>query len=297
MKKINTILAFTLILLATVSCKKEEKTTEDTTVKTDTVAKAETQRIISLNGAVTEIVAALGHEKEIVGVDVTSTYPETVKTTAKDLGHVSRGVTIESIIALKPTVILGTDKDMSPELLAKIKASGVKAQLFTQEFTPEGTKKLIEEVAKAVNNTEYKALQDKVDADLKNVKPVAAAPKVLFIYARGANMMMVSGTNTPVDKVIALAGGKNAVTDFEDYKPLTPEALIKGNPDVILMFDSGLQSLGGVENVLKITGVDKTNAGKNKKIIAMDGALLSGFGPRLGEGVTQLNGLLLGNAK
>jgi iron complex transport system substrate-binding protein len=297
MKKINTILAFTLILLATVSCKKEEKTTEDTTVKTDTVAKAETQRIISLNGAVTEIIAALGHEKEIVGVDVTSTYPETVKTTAKDLGHVSRGVTIESIIALKPTVILGTDKDMSPELLAKIKASGVKAQLFTQEFTPEGTKKLIEEVAKAVNNTEYKALQDKVDADLKNVKPVAAAPKVLFIYARGANMMMVSGTNTPVDKVIALAGGKNAVTDFEDYKPLTPEALIKGNPDVILMFDSGLQSLGGVENVLKITGVDKTNAGKNKKIIAMDGALLSGFGPRLGEGVTQLNGLLLGNAK
>ena len=297
MKKINTILAFTLILLATVSCKKEEKTTEDTTVKNDTVAKAETQRIISLNGAVTEIVAALGHEKEIVGVDVTSTYPETVKTTAKDLGHVSRGVTIESIIALKPTVILGTDKDMSPELLAKIKASGVKAQLFTQEFTPEGTKKLIEEVAKAVNNTEYKALQDKVDADLKNVKPVAAAPKVLFIYARGANMMMVSGTNTPVDKVIALAGGKNAITDFEDYKPLTPEALIKGNPDVILMFDSGLQSLGGVENVLKITGVDKTNAGKNKKIIAMDGALLSGFGPRLGEGVTQLNGLLLGNAK
>ena len=33
--------------------------------------------------------------------------------------------------------------------------------------------------------------------------------------------------------------------DFEDYKPLTPEALIKGNPDVILMFNSGIGSLGG----------------------------------------------------
>ena len=31
---------------------------------------------------------------------------------------------------------------------------------------------------------------------------------------RGANMLMVTGTNTPVDKVIGLAGGKNAITGF-----------------------------------------------------------------------------------
>ena len=289
------MLAF--ILSAAVSCKKEEKTTEETTVKTDSVAPvAKTEKIVSLNGAVTEIIAALGHEKEIVGTDVTSTYPETLKATAKDLGHV-RQVSIEAIMALQPTVILATDKDMSPELLEKIKKSGVKAQIFTQEFTPAGTKKLIADVAKALNHGDYKALEDKIDADLKNVKPIANAPKVLFIYARGANMMMVSGTGTPVEKTIELAGGKNAVTDFADFKPLTPEALIKGNPDVILLFDSGLGSLGGSQGVLKIPGVDKTNAGKNKKIIAMDGALLSGFGPRLGEGAAQLNALLLENAK
>lgn len=288
------MLAF--VLSAAVSCKKEEKTTEDTTVKTDSVAPAKTEKIVSLNGAVTEIIAALGHEKEIVGTDVTSTYPESLKTTAKDLGHV-RSVSIEAIMALQPTVILATEKDLSPELLEKLKKSGVKAEVFNQEFTPEGTKKLIGDVAKALNHADYKALEDKIDADLKNVKPIAKAPKVLFIYARGANMMMVSGTGTPVERLIKLAGGTNAVTDFEDFKPLTPEALIKGNPDVILLFDSGLGSLGGPQGVLKIPGVDKTNAGKNKKIIAMDGALLSGFGPRLGEGAAQLNALLLENAK
>lgn len=296
MRKIKHIVMLAFVLTAAVSCKKEEKITEETTIVKDSVAPAKTEKIVSLNGAVTEIVAALGHEKEIVGTDVTSTYPESLKATAKDLGHV-RSVSIEAIMALQPTVILATDKDMSPELLEKIKKSGVKAEVFTQEFSPEGTKKLIGEVAKALNHADYKALEEKIDTDLKAVKPIANAPKVLFIYARGANMMMVSGTGTPVEKAITLAGGKNAVTDFADFKPLTPEALIKGNPDVILMFDSGIGSLGGPQGVLKIPGVDKTNAGKNKKIISMDGALLSGFGPRVGEGVAKLNSLLLENAK
>jgi len=290
MKKINTFLALTFVLLSAISCKKEVAVETNTTQVNDSIAKPSAQKIVSLNGAVTEIVAALGHEKEIVGIDVTSTYPASLKNTAKDLGHV-RSVNIEGIMALNPTLIIGTDKDMSPELLEKIKKSGVKAELFKQEFTPEGTKKLIAEVAKMLDHKDFSALSTKIDADLKNVKPLATAPKVLFIYARN-NMILVSGTGTPVDRIIALAGAKNAITDFEDFKPLTPEALIKGNPDVILMFDSGLESLGGAAGVLKIPGVDKTNAGKNKKIIAMDGGLLSGFGPRLGEAATQLNGLL-----
>lgn len=290
MKKIS-ILALSLVLSIT-SCKKEAKVEETTT---EAVKPAEAHKIVSLNGAVTEIISALGHEKEIVAVDVTSTYPESVKTTAKDLGHV-RTISIESIMALQPTLILGTDKDVSPELLEKIKASGVKAELFTQEYSAEGSKKLIENVAKAIGNDNYKELQDKIDVDLAQVKPITNAPKVLFVYARGAGTLMVAGRNTPVDKVIALASGENAMTEFEDFKPLTPEALIKGNPDVILFFTTGLQSLGGVDGALKIQGVEKTNAGKNKKIIAMDGQLVSGFSPRLGEAATQLNGLLQ-NAK
>lgn len=286
MKKIS-VLVLAIVSLAVVSCKKEEAKKEEAPAE-----KTEAHKIVSLNGAVTEIVAALGHEKEIVGVDVTSTYPETIKTTAADLGHV-RSITIESIIALKPTVIIGTEKDMSPELAEKIKNAGIEAHILKQEFTPEGTKKLIAEVAGILKTADFKALTDKIDADLANVQPIAKAPKVLFIYARGAGTLMVSGKNTPVEKTIALAGGQNAVTEFEDFKPLTPESLIKGNPDVILLFTSGLESLGGVDGLLKIQGVDKTNAGKNKKIIALDGALISGFGPRVGEGVAALNAELI----
>lgn len=296
MKKLTAILALAITLSAAVSCQKEtKKTTEENVTVTDTVKK-EAHKIVSLNSAVTEIVAALGHEKEIVGVDITSTYPETLNATAKNLDHVKK-ISIESIIALQPTLILATEKDMSPELLEKIKKSGVEAHVFKQDFTIDGTKKLIADVAGVLKHEDYKALEDKINADLKNVKPIAKAPKVLFIYARGANMLMVSGKNTPVDQVISLAGGQNAIKEFDDFKPLTPEALIKGNPDVILMFNSGLGSVGGPQGVLKITGVDKTNAGKNKKIISMDGGLLSGFGPRVGEAAVKLNTLLQENAK
>ena len=126
MKKIS-ILVVAIVSLATFSCKKEETKVEETPVE----QKTEAHKIVSLNGAVTEIVAALGHEKEIIGVDVTSTFPETVKTTAKDLGHV-RTISIESIIALKPTAILATEKDLSPELAEKIKGAGIEAHISSK---------------------------------------------------------------------------------------------------------------------------------------------------------------------
>src|SRR5690606_9435311 len=46
-------------------------------------ASTNPQRIVSLNGAITEIICALGHQDKLVGVDVTSTYPTGVKVKAK----------------------------------------------------------------------------------------------------------------------------------------------------------------------------------------------------------------------
>ena len=90
-----------------------------------------------------------------------------------------------------------------------------------------------------------------------------------------------------MNQMISIAGGQNAVSDFESFKPLTAEAIVSANPDVILMFTTGAQSLNGVfENV---PGIMQTNAGKNKQIITMDGQYLAGFGPRTGEAALELN--------
>lgn len=283
------------VLVTVYSCKKEESAKTGNATEVSSEAPKSNNKIVTLNGGITEIVAALGHEKEIVGTDVTSTYPESLKATAVDLGHV-RSMTIEPIMAVSPTLILASDKDINPALMGKIKSSGIKTEIFKQEFTVDGTKKLIADVAKAIGSDDYQKLNDKIDADLKQIQPIAKKPKVLFIYARG-NMLMVSGKNTPMASLIEIAGGENAVNDFEDFKPLTPEAVVKANPDVLFFFTSGLQGAGGNEGALKMPGVAQTNAGKNKKIIAMDGGLVSGFGPRLGEAAVGLNKLLIENTK
>lgn len=281
MKKILAIALFTSVLF---SCKKEEtKVVEE--------PKVSTEKIISLNGAITETLAKLGEEGNIIGVDVTSNYPESLKNTAKELGHV-RSISAESIIALKPTVIYASDKDLNPELASKLKASGIKLEIINQEFSTEGTSKLIADVAKSLNKENFQPIIDDVQTKVKSLKTIEKKPKVLFIYARGAGNLMVAGKDTPLEKMITLAGGENATNEFSDFKPLTPEALLTNNPDIILMFDSGLQSIGGKDGLMKIEGISATNAAKNGKIISMEGQFLSGFGPRLGDAAIELNKLL-----
>ena len=75
--------------------------------------------------------------------------------------------------------------------------------------------------------------------------------------------MLVSGKNTSAHAVINLSGGVNAVTEYDGYKPLTSEAVVAAAPDVILMLDSGLESLGDVDDLLKVPGVALTRRDRN----------------------------------
>ena len=283
MQTLKNIFLLALVSTQLLSCKGKNKT-----VETSEVIE---HRIVSLNSAITEILASLGQEDKIVGVDVTSTYPKNIKETAQDLGHV-RSISLENVIALQPTLVLASDKDLNPELIGKLQEANIQVKTIHQEQSIEGTKQFIKDIAMAIGDTGYTSLIEKIDADFAEVISFETKPKVLFIYARGAGTLMVAGKNTPMEKIITIAGGENAVNDFEDFKPLTPEALIQSNPDYILLFEKGLESLGGIDGVLQIQGISQINAGKNRQIITMDGALLSGFGPRVGQAAKELNQLI-----
>lgn len=251
------------------------------------VIAAPAVRIVSLNGTLSEIVCDLGHQADLVGVDVTSTYPAALTRLPK-VGH-NRNISAEGVLSLRPTLVIGTTESLKPEVAEQLKSAGIKVQLFRQDYSVAGTKKLIQDVAASFGAAaRVPALLQKLDADLARVSKPVKAPKVLFVYARGTGTMMVAGQGTAVEKVIQLAGGTNAATGFTDFKPLTAEALVAANPDYLLLFDSGLQSLGGKDCLLKIPGVAQTNAGRAGHVIEMDGQLLSGFGPRLGQAAAEL---------
>jgi len=247
------------------------------------------QRIVSANGTLSEILYGLGLEKQLVGVDVTSTYPASLDKIPK-IGH-NRTIAAEGILTLNPDVIIYTDQSLLlPSVVRQLQSSGKKVVEFKLEYSKEGAIKLIRDVGAYFNaKPQAEKLVKSLQADLMKLKPNAAPKKLLFIYARGTGTLMVSGTDTSIDKMITLAGHKNAVSGFTEYKPLTAESLITANPDVLVLFSSGLESLQGIDGLLKVPGVANTNAGKNRKVISMDGQLLTGFGPRLGKAALELS--------
>jgi len=250
-------------------------------------------RIVSLSGALTEILSGLGMEKNLAGVDITSNYPASVQSLPK-VGH-THNLNVEAIIALKPDYVLSLEeRGIKPEQAQQLEQAGIKVWKITQEYTIDGTKKLINMVADSFHKQDKAAeMIAAIDNSIKSLPQYADSPKVLFIYARGAGTLQVCGTGTPMATMIGLAGGKNA-SDFEDFKPLTAESLVQQNPDAILLFESGMKSLDGPDGLLKAPGVAQTNAGKNKRFIVMDGEKLSGFGPRVGEAIKELGILIHG---
>ena len=124
-------------------------------------------------------------------------------------------------------------------------------------------------------------------SELAAVEPVAGV-RALFVYARGAGVVLVSGTGNAADAVLGLAGAENVVTAFPDFRPLTAEAVADASPDVIVIPERGLESVGGVDGLLRQPGLAQTPAGRARRVVTVDDALLLGFGPRVGEGVRVL---------
>ncbi|MFS2189758.1 hemin ABC transporter substrate-binding protein [Mucilaginibacter sp. Mucisp84] len=250
------------------------------------------KRIITLSGALTETVDALGLGKSIVAVDITSIYPAYVNSLPKVSKN--RSVSAEGLISFNPDLVLAPEGSVSKEIAYQLTAAGIKLITIKQEYSAGGAVSFIKAVAAALQVPQKgevlaRQTQARIAKAVATIKRTNKLPKVLFIYARGTGVMLVAGQHTNIDAVITLAGGKNAAQGFDNFKPYTTEALIEANPDVILMFDFGLSSLGGEDAVLKMPGVAGTTAGKNKRIVQMDAGLLTNFSVRLDQAVTRLN--------
>lgn len=248
-------------------------------------------RVVSVGGAVTETIYALGQESKIVGTDTSSVFPEAAAKLPQ-IGY-QRALSAEGVLSLKPSVVLAMAEAGPPPAIQQIESAGVKVQRVNGDNSVDGARTKIREIAKTLNaEAKGEELIKKLDDDLNAAKPcvesIAQKPKILFIYARAAAAPQVAGANTAADVMINLAGGQNAVTEFENFKPLTPESLVAAQPDFVLLPERALAPMGGVDGLLKLPGMAETPAGKNRKIITIDDLILLGFGPRTGAGVKEL---------
>ena len=285
---------FISLLLGIVVCDVVADSIEITDAEDNTVVITSSERIVSLNGSTTEILFALGVGEKVVGCDASSTYPEGVKEKLPSVGY-QYGLNAEGILSLKPTLVIGRDDVKPPQVVEQLRMAGVTVLLLKEPRSFETAKKRLITIGKAVG-CERKAekLTKAIDADIKKLETKLVSQKgkpkqkALFLYLRGTQTTLVLGTNTALGAMFEIVKAENAAGNIKGNKPMTAEAVIAAQPDVYVLFTTGLESIGGVDGLLKLPGLAHTPAGQNKRVVAMTGQYLSGFGPRCARAALDL---------
>ena len=74
-----------------------------------------------------------------------------------------------------------------------------------------------------------------------------------------------------------LAGGTNAVGGFTGYRPLSAEAVLLADPDLVVTTTQTLEGVGGVAGLMAaVPGLAGTRAGSAGRIAAFDALYLLG---------------------
>lgn len=267
---------------------------EVTDAEGKTIVITSSERIVSLNGSTTEILFALDIGDNVVGCDASSTYPKGVKDKLPSIGY-QYGLNAEGILSLNPTLVIGRIDVRPPQVVQQLRMAGVTVLLLEEPSSFEGAKQRLRTIGKAVGREKKsEELIEALDADIEKLETKLAArkeqpkQKALFLYLRGTQTTLVLGTDTAPGAMFDIVDAENAAGSIKGNKPMTAEAVIAAQPDVYVLFTSGLESIGGVDGLLKLPGLAHTPAGQNRRVVTLDGQYLSGFGPRCGRAALDL---------
>jgi iron complex transport system substrate-binding protein len=261
------------------------------------VTVEDNSRILALNlyGSLAEIVFSLGLGDRVVGRDASTTFASAAdRPLVTTQGH---DLSAEAILDLDPTVVLA-DASIGPaEVLTQLREAGIPVVMVDDEQTLERIEANVTTVAEALGVPKAgRRLNERVAKQIERAREKAAGIsgdplRIAFLYLRGtAGVYLIGGEGAGSDAMIEAIGAEDAgsALGLEGFRPLTSEGLINAAPDVILVLHSGLESVGGIDGLLKLPGVAQTPAGQNRRIVdADDGSLLT-FGARTGSTIEAL---------
>lgn len=240
-------------------------------------------RIVTVGGALTEIVYALGMEDRLVGIDTTSLYPPQALQQKPNVGYM-RQLSPEGVLGLNPELIIAIEGSGPKETLAVLGEAKVPIVTVPESFSEDGIVERIRIIARELGAESRGAcLSEAVTKDLAAMRrlreKITERRRIIFVISFVNGRAMVAGRKTAAHEIIALSGGVNAVDGYEGYKPLSEEAIVSSRPDVILVMQRGRDSISP-DTLFSNAAFALTPAAKDKALIAMDGLYLLGFGPR-----------------
>lgn len=266
----------------------EPRTLTDAAGRTVTVNDA--SRIASIGGAVTEILFALGLEKEIVAVDLTSTFPARA-TQKANVGYM-RQLSAEGVLSVNPTLVLAVEGSGPKTTIEVLESASIPFLLVPEAHDAETMARKIRFVAEAAGVPERgEELARTVLGDLAQFEAeragITTPRKAAFVLAMGNGAPMVAGDNTLASAIFALAGVENALGGFTGYKPANEEAALASDADAVVIMAERKSDLTP-EVIFASSAFAGTPAAKARRLVALPGSYLLGFGPRIAHAARDL---------
>ena len=271
---------FILVLLfAVFSCgkKEEEKSKANAETKVNEKSEKKYDRIVVLDPAVVEMVYLLGGEDKLVGIaklERSKIWPEEKTEKVESVGTFINP-SLEKIIALKPDLVI--ESFHSSDAIDKSLTSNNIEIIKIQANSIEDIFKNFQKVAKILGKEKE---AEKIIAEkrqkIEEIKKIDTTEKKgLFILA--PTPMRVFGKGTLPNDIMEMLNIKNIAAGMEGMSPtLTPEYIIKENPDIILTFVKNPQEIVKVNPQIK-----DISAIKNNKFVVLEtGQILRGS-PRM----------------
>jgi iron complex transport system substrate-binding protein len=249
-------------------------------------------RIVSVSKQLTEIIFAVGGDSALVGVDISSTWPEGAKKITAVGYH--RALNPEGIISLNPTVVWN-DGNWGPQAtIEQLKKVGIPLRQFDGGSTIDSTKQLIRQIAAEFHNSRAgDSICDQLDKDMARAdslrKTYRDTPRVMIIhFGQAANQYFVLNHRGTQQQMLEWAGAVNVADTAQKWKNLSAEIIAKEQPDVILATDYGFDLQGSIEKFKRLPGVALSPAAKNNRIYRIEEHDLVYLGPRTGQNVYNL---------
>jgi iron complex transport system substrate-binding protein len=243
----------------------------------------DTSRIVSIGGAVTEILYGLGLEQRIVAVDSTSHYPPQALREKRNVGYF-RALSPEGVLGLNPSLILAIEGAGPKQAVTVLEAAGVGFVSIPDTFTGGGIINKIRVIAAAAGvENRGECLASAVAADLDVLARLRTGidkpARALFVLSFVGDRAQVAGRATAAEGIMRLSGATNAITEFEGYKPVSDEAIIAAQPEAVLAMQREANPLDA-RTVFAHQAFALTPAAKRNAFVALNALYLLGFGPR-----------------
>ncbi|OAN89862.1 ABC transporter substrate-binding protein [Marinobacter sp. EhC06] len=248
-------------------------------------------RVVTADGAITEIVYRLGLESLLVGVDTTSGYPEQTESLPK-IGYL-RALPFEGVLALKPDLLITSEQAAPAENLERLARAGVQVEKLPSARTPEAALERIVTVGGLLGEEEKaEVLASELRSKINRIQRASATrgnpPTVLFILAAGNHSVMLAGEGTSASALLDAVGAINAASGIQGYKPANREAILASRPDAIVI----AESTPGQFTIGSWPEVERLDAWQSGHRLVADGMMLLGFGPRLPDAMAAVNEVL-----